>query len=270
MSIICDYHMHTPLCKHAIGKPIEYVRRAYELGLKVIGFSDHCPVPIGFDTECRMDLSQIKEYIEMVEEVKNNPYAIEVLCGLEIDYVPGKMDEVAALTRDYEFDYIIGSVHYVADCPFDNPDFICKWNTLEKIEYIWNEYANLLKEMVRSFKIDIIGHIDLPKKFGMFPSNTEIFLSKLSEVIQIASKRDVLIEINTAGKRKKVKEFYPSSDIMKLIKKLGGSITFGSDAHNPNEVGLDFDTAASLALNSGFEEYTVIGKSGKRYKERLS
>lgn len=262
--------MHTSLCKHAVGEPIEYVKHAYKAGLKIIGFSDHCPSPSKFDTESRMGLSQIEQYIEMIEDVKNNPYGVEVLCGMEIDWVPGKMDEVSSLLKSYDFDYIIGSIHYVDDYPFDNPQYINKWNTPEKIEYIWNKYADLLKDMVASFKLDIIGHIDLPKKFGMFPRNMDFFLTKLSEVIQIASDKEVLIEINTAGIRKAVKEIYPSLDIMKLIKNNGGSITFGSDSHAPNEVGSDFDTAASLAISAGFKDYTAIRKSGKRHKEQLS
>lgn len=262
--------MHTPLCKHALGEPIEYVRRAAELGLKIIGFSDHCPAPADFDTECRMDLSQIEHYIETIEEVKNNPYGVKVLCGMEIDYVRKRMDEVNKLINTYKFDYILGSIHYVDDYPFDHPDFIYKWNTPEKIEYVWDKYADLLKEMVSLIKLDIIGHIDLPKKFGMYPNNMDNFLSKLSEVIQIASKKNVLIELNTAGKRKPVREIYPSLDILKLIRKLGGSITLGSDAHNPNEVGLDFAEAASLAITAGFKEYTIIGTSGTRHKESLT
>lgn len=261
--------MHTPLCKHAVGNPIEYVKCAYEAGLKVIGFSDHCPAPTNFDTECRMNLDQIEEYIEMIDKVKNNPYGVEVLCGMEIDYVPERMDEVVLLINSYDFDYIIGSIHYVDDYAFDNPDFIYRWNTPEKIDFVWNKYADLLKEMVTSVKLDIIGHIDLPKKFGMFPRNMDSFQSNLSEVIRMTSERNILIEINTAGKRKVVKEFYPSLDIMKLIKINGGNITFGSDAHRPNEVASDFDTAASLATDAGFKDYTVIGKSGKRHKEQL-
>ncbi len=217
MPIICDYHTHTPLCKHASGEPIEYVKRAHEQGLKIIGFSDHCPAPAGFDTECRMDLSRIEEYIGMIEKVKNNPYGIEVLCGMEIDYVPGRMEEVSSLIESRKFDYIIGSVHYVDDCAFDNPEFIHKWNTPERIEYIWNKYGNLLKDMVASFKIDIIGHIDLPKKFGMFPMDMGFFFSELSEVIQLASKKEILIEVNTAGLRKPVKEIYPSLEVQLLV-----------------------------------------------------
>ncbi len=269
MPVICDYHIHTPLCKHALGNPGEYVKHAHEIGLKVIGFSDHCPAPTNFDTDCRMDLSQIKKYIEMVEEAKANPYGVNVLCGMEIDYVQGRMDEVSSLIKSYDFDYIIGSVHYVDDYPFDHPDFIDRWNTPEMIRYVWNKYADLLKDMVSSFKLDIIGHIDLPKKFGMVPSNMDPFLSKLAEVVQLASSKKVLIEINTAGKRKPIKEFYPSLNILKLIKKNGGAITFGSDAHCPTEVGFGFEEAASLAINADFKNYTVIGKAGIRYKEQL-
>lgn len=45
MSIQCDYHMHTPLCKHAAGPMEAYVERGRELGLREIGFADHNPLP---------------------------------------------------------------------------------------------------------------------------------------------------------------------------------------------------------------------------------
>jgi len=266
MAIICDYHMHTPLCKHAIGEPIEYVKRAHERGLKIIGFSDHCPLPTNFDTECRMDVSRIDEYIGMIEKVKNNPYGVKVLLGMEVDYVPYRMGEVVDLTNKYNFDYIIGSIHYVDDYPFDHPGYIDRWNTPQKIQYIWEKYADLLQEMVSNFKIDIIGHIDLPKKFKMYPQDINPFLRKLSEVFKLASEKNIVIEINTAGKRKPVGEFYPSLEILKLIKKSGCSITFGSDAHAPDEVSSDFLEASGLAANAGFSDYTII--SGKNIKQK--
>ncbi|HBM14731.1 MAG TPA: histidinol phosphate phosphatase [Lentisphaeria bacterium] len=269
MTVICDYHTHTPLCKHAVGAPIEYVRQAHEKGIKIIGFSDHCPAPSNFDTECRMDISLIEKYIEMIENVKNNSYGVKVLLGMEVDYVPGRMDEVLSLTNKYNFDYLIGSIHYVDDYPFDHPGYIDKWNTSEKINYVWEKYADLLIEMVTNFKIDIIGHLDLPKKFKMYPTNMDYVFSKLTRLFQIAVQKDISIEINTAGKRKIVEEFYPSLEILKLIKESGCSITFGSDAHAPDEVCSDFLEASIYAANAGFSEYTIILGKNIKQKEKL-
>lgn len=259
--IIADYHTHTYLCKHARGVPEEYLRTAAEKGIKYLGISDHCPVPMGYDVDCRMDISQFDEYLRIVDKLKNNKYGIEVFLGLEVDWVPDRVEEITGFLGSYSFDYILGSIHYVEDYPFDHPDYIDRWSTSESINYTWIKYAELLKDFITNIEIDIIGHLDLPKKFKMFPDKKHEFMQKISEVISIAAKKNITIEINTAGRRKPVQEFYPSVELLHIIKKHNANITFGSDAHAPDEIGCDFKEAEQLARDIGFINYAVIDQN---------
>jgi len=262
MSIICDYHMHTYLCKHAEGLPEEYLKTAYNRGLKTIGFSDHCPVPIGFDEESRMNFPDFSKYQHFIHEIQNNKYGVEVLFGLEVDWVPGRMDEVYDFLKTFKYDYLIGSVHSLEDYPIDHSGYTHLWNgTEESIDNVWNTYIDLLYDMVDSGRFDIIGHIDLPKKYGYILKHKQYFMSKLELVFKKASGNGIAMELNTAGLRKPIKEIYPSYEILCLAKKYNVSITFGSDSHSSSQPGKDFDLAEQLAVKAGFDEYLSIHKN---------
>lgn len=269
MSIIGDFHTHTCLCKHAEGEPQLYLETAHKRGLKYLGFSDHCPLPIGFDIESRMDFDQLDTYRQFYHDIRNNPYGIEVLYGFEIDWVVGRMDEVFDFLKDENCDYLIGSTHYVDYYPFDHPKYIGRWNNTESIQYVWDKYVDLLLDMVSTGKFDIIGHLDLPKKFEFYPKNRKYFMDGLEKVFAVAVKTDTMIEINTAGLRKPVKEIYPSLEILKLAQSLDVKITFGSDAHAPEDIAACFDEAKKLAKNAGYKEYFCIIHNDKRKSFKL-
>ncbi|HJO96194.1 MAG TPA: histidinol-phosphatase [Victivallales bacterium] len=260
MNIKCDYHIHTPLCNHAEGNPIEYLQEASRKKLKVIGFSDHSPVPVGFDTTGRMKFDEFDEYKNLIKEIEINEFDIEVLFGLEMDWVADRSDEIYDFIDKENFDYIIGSIHHVDSLPMDHPDHMDVWNN-NTVDYVWNSYIDSVYNIVTSdFKFDIIGHFDLPKKFGFFPVDKKNFFNKISEVFTVIAEKNICIEISTAGLRKKVKEIYPSLEILKHAKNHNVKITFGSDSHSPGEVGYSFDTAEKLALEAGYNTYYVIHK----------
>jgi len=99
---------------------------------------------------------------------------------------------------------------------------------------------------------EIIGHADLPKKFGHKPNRdcTPLY----EKFLDAAKKSGCAIELNTAGLRKDCKEIYPSREILKLAFQKGVPICFGSDAHKPEEVGINFAEAISLAHEVGYQE----------------
>jgi histidinol-phosphatase (PHP family) len=268
MTIESDYHIHTPLCKHAEGNPIEYLKEAYKKKLKVIGFSDHSPVPVGFDPIGRMEMHEFDKYRKLIKEVEANPYNIEVLFGIEIDWVPDRSNEIYDFIHRENFDYVIGSVHHVDGLPIDYSEQMDIWKN-NGVDYTWNSYIDSIHSMVSSnFKFDIIGHLDLPKKFGCFPKDKKYFMDKLAEIFTIVAKKNIFVEISTAGLRKEVNEIYPSLEILKLAKKHNVKITFSSDSHSPNEVGYCFDVAKKWALKAGYNEYYVIHKGNR--KEKIS
>ncbi len=253
--ITLDYHIHTRLCKHASGEPMEYVRRAAEAGLTQIGFSDHCPWPEGFDYRNRMRPDQFEAYKAMLAEVRDNPYGVTVRYGLEVDWVPGRMDEVFNALREEPLDYLIGSVHYTDDFAIDDPASISEWKQEGVAERAWSRYAEVISDMIGSGCFNIIGHLDLPKKFAFYPPSLAPFHERIDAAFRTAAANGTALEINTSGLRKPVAQMYPSLEILRMAQARGVPLTFGSDSHKPDEVGMNFREAAALAEVAGFTEY---------------
>ena len=253
-----DYHTHTSLCKHADGTPEEYLAAAEKAGLDEIGVSDHTPWPTGYDTQFRMAPDEFREYRDIVSRLAAASDTVKVRYALEIDWVPGKMEEVRSRVDSEPFDYLIGSVHYTDELPFDNPDHQAVWKSVERSAEIWIRYYELLLEFVSAGGFEIIGHFDLPKKFGSRPPDTQKVRSLINDILTAAADHHIVMELNTAGLRKPVREIYPTPDILKNAKNKGVGITFGSDAHSPCDVGANFAEAIQLAKECGFDSYTTF------------
>jgi histidinol-phosphatase (PHP family) len=247
-----DYHMHTPLCRHAVGEPCDYARRAVELGLTEIGFSDHSPMPRDDFDNWRMLDRQLDEYVAKVRLAQKEFPQLAIRLALEVDYLPGHEDWIRDLAARHPWDYFIGSVHYVSDSwDIDNPAKLSEWNQRDAFE-VWQIYFERLTQAAESGLFEIIGHADLPKKFGHRPTRdcTPLY----EKFLAAAAKSGCAIELNTAGLRKDCKEIYPSREILQLAFQKGVPITFGSDAHAPGEVGLNFAEAIALARSVGYME----------------
>ena len=128
MSLPADYHMHTPLCRHARGEPEEYVQHALALGFKEIGFSDHAPMPKDDFDNWRMNTDKLDEYVAKVRKVQKNFPQLTIRLALEVDYLPGYEDWIRGLASRHPWDYFIGSVHYVSDSwAIDDPQKLSEW-----------------------------------------------------------------------------------------------------------------------------------------------
>jgi|ERR1043166_7000443 histidinol-phosphatase (PHP family) len=250
MSLPPDYHMHTPLCRHATGEPTEYAARALEIGLTEIGFSDHSPMRQDNFDEWRMNFSQLDEYVEKVQRARRDHPRLVIKLALEVDFLPGHEDWIRELAARHPWDYFIGSVHYVSDdWAVDSPQAIGKWKERDAFE-VWSVYFDRLTRAAESKLFEIIGHADLPKKFGFVPQQdcTPLF----ERFLVAAKKADCAVELNTAGLRKDCREIYPSRKFLERAWAKKVPITFGSDAHAPGEVGMDFSAAIELARAVGY------------------
>ena len=258
MSLPADYHMHTPLCRHATGEPSEYAKHAVAVGLTEIGFSDHSPMARDDFDNWRMNSSQLDEYVEKVRKAQRDFQQLTIRLALEVDYLPGHEDWIRELAARHPWDYFIGSVHYVSDnWDIDNPAKLSEWNNRDAFE-VWSAYFDRLTMAAESKLFEIIGHADLPKKFGHRPTRD---CTPLYERFLATAKRSgCAIELNTAGLRKDCREIYPSREILKLAIQKGVPITFGSDAHAPAEVGMNFADAIQLAQAVGYRECCQFAK----------
>ena len=250
MALPADYHMHTPLCRHAVGEPTEYAAHAIKMGLKEIGMSDHNPMIRDDFDDWHMRIDQLDEYVEKVEKARRDYPNLTIKLSLETDYLPGHEDWIRDLAARHQWDYLIGSVHYVSDSwDLDNPKKLSEWKKRDPFE-VWTVYFERLTQAAESGLFEIIGHTDLCKKFCFYPQQDCTPLFK--RFLQTAEKNRVAIEINTAGLRKDCKEMYPSKQILQMASQIGVALTFGSDAHAPEEVGMNFNDAVQLARDVGY------------------
>ena len=253
MNLPADYHMHTRLCRHAVGEATDLAAHAVKLGMREIGLSEHNPMPRDDYDVWHMLNGSLGEYIEQVQKARRDHPQLVIKIGLETDYIPGMEDWIREITARHPWDYLIGAVHYVSDTwALDDPNRVDEWKRRD-VYAVWSEYFDRLTRAAESGFFDIIAHADLCKKFRFYPEKdcTPLF-QRLLEVIK---KHGLAMELNTAGLRKDCKEIYPSPQIVGLAAKIGVPITFASDAHAPTEVGMNFAEAIQLARKFGYTQY---------------
>jgi len=240
-----DLHNHTTRCNHAEGSVEEYIERAIELGIDIYGFSEHAPMD--FDERYRLSFEEMDAYENDILTAKEKYKSqIEILLGYEVDWLPGHMDE---RVLNAQVDYLIGSVHFIDKWSFDNPEFIGGWKNRD-IDEIWQAYFEATEAMAKSGKFDIVGHLDLIKVFKYLPKKDVRLLAKNS--LLAIKKSGMVLEINTAGLRKPVKELYPSRALLEEAYALDIPITFSSDAHTVEQIGFKYDDAVLTAKEVGY------------------
>lgn len=250
--MLCDYHTHTQLCRHAEGWPVEYAAAAVARGLAELGCADHSPMPEDDFDDWRMHRGELPRYVESVEEARAAYPGMPVRLGLEVDY----LDEGGAWLDELEgmaaWDYLIGSVHYLpGGWDFDNPKWLSlgRWEQ-QTVEEVWEAYFATYERCLRSGRFDFCAHPDLVKKFGHRPGGD---LRRFYDpVAQAVVDTGVILEINTAGLRNSAGEAYPSQEFLRVLAQTGAPIVISSDAHRPEDVGRDFDRALACVREAGF------------------
>jgi histidinol-phosphatase (PHP family) len=240
-----DLHNHTTRCNHAKGSMESYIKRAIELGIDIYGFSEHAPMK--FDDYYRLDFSEMSEYENDVLKLKEKyNKKIKILLGYEVDYLKGYIDKKVL---NANVDYLIGSVHFLKEWGFDNPEFIDEYENRD-IEQIWQEYFDAIEAMAKSGHFDIVGHLDLIKIFNFIPKKDIRLIA--TNALKAIKKSNMVIELNSAGLRKPIKEIYPSPILLELAYEMEIPITFSSDAHAIGQVGFRYNEALALAKKIGY------------------
>jgi histidinol-phosphatase (PHP family) len=260
---LADYHIHPDFSIDSVGSVDDYCRAALQKGLAEICFTTHYdsnpkdPVnermmqvngvrlPVSFDT--------VQRYIETVAEAAERyyPSGLQVRCGIEVGYYRGCEKHIAELFDKFHFDYKLGSIHDVDDI------CLCCQHRFEKcfsrynVEEMADKYFGLMHDAAKSRLFDAIAHIDVYKKYGLGfygDSILTVHRGRIEPVFEVMAENGVGIEINTSALRKGHPEYYPSMEIVNLARSMGVAIVaIGSDAHTPDDVGFDFESAASIA-----------------------
>jgi histidinol-phosphatase (PHP family) len=202
-----------------------------------------------------MDRSQLAGYIDEVEQARDEfAGQLTIRVGLEADYHPGSEAYVEDMIASYDWDYIIGSVHYIGSWGFDNPDYIKIWDDWD-INDAYCAYFDLVAASAATGLFDIIGHPDLIKKFGHRPGPDSRPVADAQErMLQSVLGSGAALEISSAGLRKPVQEIYPHHHIVARAAELGICFAFGSDAHAPGDVGHGIEECISMLESCGIKE----------------
>jgi len=254
--MIADYHTHTPLCHHASGTPEEYVDAAVAAGLGEFGISDHAPQsPEPYD-DWRMAAADLPRYLDWIAQARAHADGrIPVRAGIECDWIPGNHAWIEELAARYNWDYLIGSIHYLDGWDFDNPKWLGHWAEVD-LENLWARYWQAYAEMAGTGLFDILAHADLVKKFGFVPADDPA--RHYEPAVEAILASGAAIEINTAGWYKPCDEAYPAPGFLQLAAMAGIPLVISSDAHAPDEVARDFLRAIDLAHECGFTETLIF------------
>lgn len=269
--ITIDLHTHTKY-SHGANSPAEMYASALDKGLTLLGFSEHSPRPLGFDYlhEYREQLTRhLPDYAREVLALKAAPREgghgpCRVLFGMEMDWLDGQEDYTRAACTAYDFDYLLGSVHFLGRWGFDDGVEPWKSASQEECESRYTAYFTAWEAMIRSGLFNIAAHPDLIKIFSV--EQFHIWLAKAESTAQIrrclTALRDagMAMEISSAGLRKACREIYPAPPIMALAAELGLPVSFASDAHGVDDVAHGFARLASYAKAFGFREHVFFDK----------
>jgi len=258
---LADFHLHTPLCRHATGWPVDFARIAVELGFSELGFSDHSPMPETFD-DWRMELDELPRYLDAVNAAREQFPELKIRLGLECDFIIGHEEWIEELAGMAEWDFLIGSVHYLPEgWEVDNPKYLGRFRD-GNVEQIWSDYWKVYERCIRSELFDFVGHPDLPKKFGFRPEGD---LRRFYEpAIAALAETGIAFEINTAGLRKDCRELYPAKGFLELAHASGIPLLINSDSHDPSELGAGFPDAIAAAQAAGYTQVVRFEKRRRR------
>src|SRR5271155_2628 len=184
--------------------------------------------------------------------------------GIEADFVPGGEDRMANLLEARDFDYVIGSVHFMRDGAVDMDDYSV-WDSGRSVEEIWRRYFQTIGEAAASGLFDVLAHPDLVKVWG---GERPLPGGDLRRYYELAmdgiAASGIAVEVSTAGLRKRVAEIYPAPAFLSMALEAGASVALSSDAHRPEDVGADYDRALELLDELGVRELSVFERRKRR------
>lgn len=272
--MLTDYHLHlrpdepdTPPERYFTVENVDrYLAAAREARIEEIGVSEHVyrftqALDIWrhpfWEEQARDDLDAYCEF------VRGTPLRL----GIECDFVPGAEDRTAALLEARDFDYVVGSVHFIGEAAVDHEDWDV-WDRKGDADEVWRRYFEALAECARSGLFDILAHPDLVKVWGAGrPLPRRDPRHYYEPAVEAIAESGIAVEISTAGLRKPVSEIYPAPAFIEMCLDAAVSFALSSDAHRPEQVGFGYDEALRYLLEVGVDDICVFEGRQRRIRQ---
>jgi len=251
---LVDYHMHSVL-SDGTATYEEMTLAAIEKGLLEIGFSDHvCLKPVSWAMQ-EVDLPVMTRQIKEIQDKYG--HLINIRYGIELDFFPGKEERLQRIINNLPLDYVIGSVHFLDSWNFDGDEsFYGKWSN----DHLYEIYFRMVQQAVGSGLFDTIGHLDLIKKFAVYPESDQRKLYQ--ETAVLIRESGMVVELNTAGLDKPCAEFYPSPQWLEILHSHEIPVTLSSDSHHPRQLARHYQQAIDLLKKTGYHQ--IVRYQGRK------
>jgi histidinol-phosphatase (PHP family) len=270
--MLTDYHLHlrpddveATAAEHFTQANVERYRTvASERGIAELGVSEHV-----YRFEQALDVWRHPYWLANARDDLDSYCSFvrsrsDLRLGIEADFVLGSEDRMANLLDARDFDYVIGSVHFLRDEAVDMDDYSV-WDRGHSAEDVWRRYFQTLGEAARSGLFDVLAHPDLVKVWGRERPLPEGDLRRYYELAMDGiAEGGIAVEVSTAGLRKRAEELYPAPAFLAMCLEAGAPVALSSDAHRPQEVGADYARALELLAEMGVGELCVFERRKRR------
>jgi histidinol-phosphatase (PHP family) len=264
--VLTDYHVHlrpddrdaTPGEYFTAANADRYRTVASERGIAELGVAEHiyrftAALDVwDHDLWRRYGRDDLDAYCEFVRE------QTDLKLGIEADFIPGREDRMANLLESREWDYVVGSVHFLGNHAVDY-DAYDVWTRGDSPDKVWAKYFDWLGEAARSGLFDILAHPDLVKMWGPERPRPEGDLRRFYDrAMEGIAGSGIAVEVSTAGLRKPIGELYPGTAFLEMILDAGNPIALSSDAHVPDQLGFRYEDALETLGELGVTELCVF------------
>lgn len=268
---LVDYHIHTNYTRDAIGTVEEYCKKAQELGLNEIAFTNHLIFPKfknipGIEkaevSKMTIDPDQIASHYQEIEKAREQ-FNLKIKFGLEIDYFEDYEKEIEEVIKSHPFDFILGSVHFIGGFVIGDPNGAIEFFRGRDVLEAYKNYFSGLKKAIESRLFNVMAHPDIIRKYAVQYANIpfEKYRGQVEDVVKALVKNEVGIELNTYGYIHPVNDSYPSIEFLKICKESGvKTVTIGSDAHAPAHLGSELEKGIEKLKSAGYKEITLFNR----------
>ncbi|WP_191560936.1 histidinol-phosphatase [Metabacillus idriensis] len=262
-----DYHNHLERGSLTLDYLKQFTNEAQKKGIQHFGISEHAYH--FYQTKDILSNPWVEErryydmndYVNLFKEAWSRD--IDVKMSIEMDYTPGKHAEMKAFIDTYDFDYVIGSIHWVDNFGIDLKEYLHEWDK-RNVNDVYEKYFDQVVTLAQSDLFDIVGHLDLVKIFNYVPNDEEFLLQQYDRATDALASSKTCVEISTAGLRKPVGELYPDERLLTMCFQKEIPIVLSSDAHVPEDVGADYDQAIALAKKVGYSSLMTFQKGVRK------
>ncbi len=254
-----DAHLHTDLSPDSYVPIDVYAAAALERGIAELAITDH----VDFDS--RDPAWQFSSFDDRERTVRAAAErwadrGVAIRFGVELTYNRSWENDIQSHLARHTYDFTIGSVHDWPGSPYRDKAGLAAWAAGRSVGELVEPYFTQVAAAARSGLFDVIGHLDVVKKYLM-PHATPAQLAAAPELLEpvlvALVESGTGLEVNTSGLRQAPGETYPTEATVRRFRDLGGTrVTAGSDAHRASTFAFGLEDGYRVVSRAGFTDLT--------------